>query len=109
MTLKQKRMAKLVESGRTLGEIMVKAGYSPNTAKAPTKVTKSKGWKVLMDEMLPDSKLLSVHEELLDSTQPQIRLGAVGLGYKVKGKLQPEAVNNFNVSEMSVQFREKTE
>lgn len=109
ITIRQKRFLKLVGKSRTEGEAMIKAGYAPNTAIKPSQVKKSKGWKQLLDQYLPDEKLLGVHDELLDSKQDQIRLGAVGLGYKVKGKLAPETVNtaNFNVGEMSVQFREK--
>lgn len=40
----------IVENGRNKGQALVKAGYSPNTAKAPTKVTESKGFK---EEMKP--------------------------------------------------------
>jgi hypothetical protein len=93
MTIRQKRVAKLVENGRTMGEVMVQAGYSPNTAKAPTKLTKSKGWKELVEKHMPDEKLLKVHNELLASKQDQIRLGAVGLGYKVKGRMNDNTIN----------------
>jgi len=66
-TGKQKRAFKeLVENGRTKGDAMVKAGYSKNTAKAPTKMTNSKGWKELTEEYLPDKLLAKKHKELLE-------------------------------------------
>lgn len=108
MTIRQKKLARILGKNRTVQQDMIEAGYAPETARSqPKSVMKAKGWQALLEEKLPDSDLLGVHRELLDSKQDQIRLGAVGLGYKVKGKLQPEAVNNFNVGEMSVQFREK--
>ena len=119
-TPKQKRASKLVEEGRTLGEAMVKAGYSPNTAKAPTKLTRSKGWQKLMEKKLPDSKLLKIHNQALEATKiisshtepdyavPDIptRLKAVELGYKVKGRLGGKTIaQQFNVGgDMGVQF-----
>ena len=108
MTIRQKRRAKIIGKNSTVQAELLAAGYAPSTAKhQPPSTTKAKGWTKLLDQYLPDERLLGVHDELLDSPQDQIRLGAVGLGYKVKGKLQPEAVNTFNVGEMSVQFREK--
>lgn len=109
MTIKQKLAAKKVleNTGRPMGQIMEEVGYKPGSVKNPQQLTESKGWKELMDKYLPDDKILDVHDQLLDSKRDEIRLGAVGLGYKVKGKLQPEAVNTFNVGEMSVRFVER--
>jgi len=121
-TLKQKKASKLVEIGRTLGEVMVEAGYSPNTAKAPTKLTNSKGWIELMDKYLPDDEVLAEHQKGLHATKPigalviikkdgereviykdnegvievddtPTRLKAVELAYKVKGKMKEVSVN----------------
>lgn len=69
-TEKQKRAFKeLVENGSTKKEAMIKAGYSENTAKAPTKMTDSKGWENLMAEYLPDDLLSKVHNEGLEATK----------------------------------------
>lgn len=119
-TLRQMNAAKLVENGRKMGEVMVAAGYSPNTAKAPTKLTKSKAWPQLMEEKLPDEKLFEVHNQALEAvkihgslTEPDryvpdmpTRLKAVELGYKVKGRLKETNVNQFNVGEMNLEFTE---
>lgn len=68
-TGKQKRAFKeIVENGRNLGDAMVKAGYSKNTAKAPTKMTTTKGWEALMEKNLPDKILAKIHKQLLKST-----------------------------------------
>ena len=78
---------------------------------------KAKGWMKLMDKYIPDEKLLTKHEEALEAVKPigaqilidkdgetinkenegmievpdqVVRLKAVELGYRVKGKLRPE-------------------
>jgi len=66
-TLKQKKAFKMVERGSTMKEVMVGAGYSEKTAIAPTKLTKSKGWKELMDKFLPEKELGKKHRELLNA------------------------------------------
>ncbi len=122
-TLKQQRAAKLVVNGRSMKEAMIKAGYSENTAVAPTKLTKSKAWAELLEKELPDSKLLKVHNEGLEATKtvsavntgkdasaatadfidvPDIptRLRAVELGYRVKGKLN--VVGGVNINEAKI-------
>jgi hypothetical protein len=88
-------------------EVMEKAGYSPITATHPKKVTESKAWPILMEERLPDDKLLEVHNQGLEAvkihgslTEPDkyvpdipTRLKAVELGYKVKGRLNTTGIN----------------
>jgi hypothetical protein len=49
MTVKQAKAAKImVEKGRSVSAAMREAGYSPNTAVVPGKLTQSKGWKEAM-------------------------------------------------------------
>lgn len=68
-TLKQKLIvSKLVENGGNIGKAMVDVGYSPNTAKTPTKLTRSKGWQELMETAFPDEMLIKVHKELLEAS-----------------------------------------
>lgn len=118
MTLRQKKRGKILGKARTTKEELLAAGYSPEVARTqPKSVMKAKGWLKLLDEYLPDEDLLTVTKEALKADQydmigkphphHSVRLKAAEQGYKVKGKLQPETQNNFNVGEMSVQFREK--
>ena len=61
-TLKQRTAAKiLVESGGSIpiGEAMVQAGYSPETAKTPQKLTESDGFKEFV-HLLPDDKKIAL-------------------------------------------------
>lgn len=109
MTIKQTLTAqKVLESNgmKPVSEAMLEAGYPPSTAKNPQQLTKSKGWKELMDKYLPDDKLLKKHDEALEATKwndftgereedHQVRLKAVELGYKLKKKLGDTGVNIF--------------
>lgn len=122
-TIKQKAAVKkiLENTGMAVSTAMSEVGYAPTTAKNPIELTESKGWKELMDEYLPDKDLLNAPKEALNATKivishtepdkelpdHMIRLKASELGLKIKGKLMPEQMNQFNIGEMSVQFREK--
>lgn len=69
MTKKQKLAAsELVKNGGFVGEAMIAAGYSPNTAKTPTKLTRSKGWQELMDTAFPDEMITKIQRELLEAS-----------------------------------------
>lgn len=118
-TLRQKKASKLVENGRTMGEVMVEAGYSPITATHPTKLTESKGWQQLMDKYLPDDEILAVHKRALHATkihgsltEPDkevldipTQLKAVELGYKIKHKVGPETLQQVSVGgDMTLEF-----
>lgn len=110
-TMKQIRAVKrLVENGGNVSRAMIDAGYSPQTAKTPQKLTESKVFNDLLEEYLPDDKLLKTHKKALEATtlKPHLvdrddkgrpvydyvkeediptQLRAVELGYKVKRKL----------------------
>lgn len=111
-TMKQELAAKkmMEKVGKPIGQAMREAGYADNTADNPEHLTKSKGWRELMDKYLPDTKLAKVHAESLDANKVisaqvfpggkdgkpvndfievpdhQVRLKAVEVGYKVKDK-----------------------
>jgi hypothetical protein len=120
-TLKQKLAAqKVVENGGNIGKAMVGAGYSAATAKTPQKLTESKAWPALLEQYLPDVKLLDKHNEALEAKKvitshteldrvvPDMptRLKAVELGYKVKGRLRDATIaQQFNVGgKMELEF-----
>ena len=70
-TQKQKAAAKkILENAGNVSKTMIEVGYAPSTAKNPMELTKSKGWKELMEEYLPDTLLAEKHNELL--TVPKI-------------------------------------
>ena len=69
-TIKQKQAVKaLVGNGGNVTQAMLEAGYSPNTANTPQKLTNSDGWKELMGTLLSDEDLIEKHKELLNSTR----------------------------------------
>ena len=108
-TMRQKRAAKILAGnvGKSVGQAMREAGYSEVTADTPSKLTKSKSWKELMDEFLPKDKVARVHAELLDAEDIVIikhkgkiirervpdnstRKGAVDMSYKLRGEYAPD-------------------
>jgi phage terminase small subunit len=116
-TIKQKEAIKnVVGNGGNVTKAMLDAGYSPNTANTPGKLTNSKPWKELVEVHLKDDLLLQKHEEALEATKwndftgereedHTTRLKAVELGYKLKKRLGPEVMQQFNVGgEMTLEF-----
>lgn len=71
--LRQKKLLEKVGSGKTITQAAKEVGYSENYAKSGN-ITKSKSWKQLLDEYLPESKLLKVHDQQLNSYKLQSML-----------------------------------
>jgi len=102
-TLKQEKAFKerLADNGRNMGEIIKSAGYSDAVAKAPTKLTKSKGWKYLMDKYFPEDDLAEKHKYLLDKKRKEeIQIKALDMGYKLRNKYP--VANNINAIQINV-------
>lgn len=118
MTLRQQTaFKKILESNgkKSVSKAMLEAGYPPTTAKNPQQLTNSKGWQETMEKYLPDDKLLKKHEEALEAKKwndftgereedHTTRLRAVELGYKLKRRLGPEILQQFNSEKMDIQF-----
>lgn len=68
-TAKQKLVAQKVAKGASVSSAMREVGYSKTTAQHPSKVTRSKGFKELLEKYLPESKLLDHHDKLLNLKQ----------------------------------------
>ena len=68
MTSKQQVVARdlLENTGKPVSKAMLDAGYAPTSAKNPQQLTKSKSWQKLMQEYLPDEKLIEKHKKLLE-------------------------------------------
>ncbi len=114
--MRQRKAAKaVVENGGIISTAMVEAGYSPNTAKTPQKLTESIGWHELMDQYLPDSLLAKKHKELLtvpkkvrhfkkgelEDEYEELDSNAISKGldmaYKLKGSYAAEKKVNLNI------------
>lgn len=82
---------KMVENGGNVSMAMRDAGYSEKTAKTPTKLTKSKGFKELIEENLPDDYLICMlKQELETSTNKKHYLE---MAFKLKGKFHQTEID----------------
>lgn len=106
--------AKVLEKGMSVSAAMREVGYSHETAKVPTKLTRSKGWKELMNKHFPDSKLAALHKKLLEKKETIVlsdgaqngshiewtgqphtdALKALETAYKLKGRYSEEALGD---------------
>lgn len=109
-TIKQKlAVKKIIENHRSVSAAMRDAGYKNTTATVPKNLTKSKGFNELVEEYLPDEKLLKAPNEALEATKwndftgereqdHTTRLKASELGLKIKGRLQPDGQINQQIN-----------
>lgn len=117
-TFLQKKLITLISENiskkgkKTMGQLLIEAGYSKSVSESPQRVTESKSWKDLLEEYLPDNDLMVAHKKLLNK-QEYIAIGkkgereviptgeidpqAVGKGldmaYKLKGRYAPEKID----------------
>jgi phage terminase small subunit len=92
MTYKQREAAKnIVENGGNIGKAMRDAGYSEKTARTPSKLTESKGFRELIDEEISDEYLIKLLKEELEYSQN--RKPYLEMAFKLKGKLNPKNDN----------------
>ena len=110
MTQRQVRaINNVVETGATVTQAMLKAGYPRTTVNNPKVLTESKYWKQIMNQYLPDHKLFKKHEEALDATKwndftgereadHSIRLKAVDMAYKLKGRGVDSSTSNTQIN-----------
>lgn len=79
-------LEKLVENGGNVSKAMIEAGYSPNTAKTPSKLTNSDGYAELMESYLPDDMLLRALADDIEKKEGN-RKAELELAFKLKGKM----------------------
>ena len=111
-TIKHKTAFREVLKGTTLTKAMKIANYAPSTVKTTGKLTRTKGWKELIEKELPDGLLAERHRELLNKrevnlirkkgdtgeeifevlNQPETQATskALDMAYKIKGSYAPE-------------------
>ena len=99
-TLKQKKAFEifkevLVDTGRkplkmTKGQLMIKAGYSPETAKAPSKLFDSKSWEVFL-QSIDEKPIVEKWKEWAMSTKDKrVALQAGENIMKLKGRFKEQ-------------------
>lgn len=85
-TIKQIRAAKnLVEQGGNVGKAMIRAGYTPKTAKTPKKLTESQGFKEIADSigLTPNFVMKALKEDI--EGKPRRRKPELELASKILG------------------------
>lgn len=94
-TTKQKKaLDKMVENGGVASRAMIDAGYSELTAKTPSKLTESKGFKELLKENgLTEEFITKALVEDIEN-KPGKRFMELGLGAEILGMKKKEATNN---------------
>lgn len=87
-TVKQKKaLNKIVENGGNVSKAMRDVGYSPATAENPSKLTESKGFMELMDELgLTDNLIVNALVEDINM-KPQNRTQELTLAVKMRGRM----------------------
>ena len=101
MTLKQKRLVKNIGKARTITEAMINSGYAASTAHQQKSVLKRIGFEEGLEQYFPNEKVFQTHQDALNATRIHgtndnfieipdygIRLKAVELVYRAKGKLK---------------------
>ncbi len=70
-TVKQRKTAAILmesKGKKSVSQAMREAGYPATTAKNPQQLTRSKSWEALIEDYLPEEKLLKPHREQLKAT-----------------------------------------
>lgn len=121
----QLAVEKMLENQGNVSKAMREAGYSEAMAKNPQTLTKSEGFRELLEQKLPDSLLLKTHLEGLEANKIVSARAKTARGepidadedtddfievpdhptrhkyletaYKIKGKMTGEAASVFNV------------
>lgn len=79
-------MELVAENGGNISKAMRDAGYSPQTAKTPQKLTQSASWQELMEAYLPDDMLLRALSDDIEKKEGN-RTAELTLAVKMKGRL----------------------
>ena len=90
-TIKQRKaLAKMVENGGIASRAMIDVGYSPATASDPSKLTRSKGFLELCEEVgLTDDFLTRALVSDI-TNKPKNRKPELELGFKIRGRMNIE-------------------
>lgn len=88
-----------------ISKSMREAGFSTATSKNPGFLTKSRGWKQMLDKYVSENLLAQTHNNALKANKLFVidkekhyepdhdaRIRALDLGYKLRGKYAPEQI-----------------
>jgi len=93
--LAAKKIAENLKSDKPIykGKVLEKVGYSAGIAKSPSRVLESKGFKEILDKLLPNDRLAKKHKQLLEDEKSEIQIKALDMAYKVKGHYAEEKLD----------------
>ena len=98
-TLRQQKLAKkiLENDGKPiLSKAMKEVGYSDAYPKNPHMLVKTASWQELLDELIPNQKLVKRLSKLVNNKSDAIALRALDIAFKLKGKYKTEAIKEEN-------------
>lgn len=103
VSAKQKKAVDIaVENGGNMSQAMIRAGYSPNTAKTPQKLTESRGFAELMEEAgITDSLMLKTLKEGLTAEKVVV----VGNAESAFADVQPDHQNRHKFLETAIKLK----
>lgn len=107
--MKKLAVAMVAKGSKSLAQEMKKVGYSENTARAPSKITRSQSWQALMDQYLPQDLIARKHSELLEAEDVvfiprgkkilekrrpdhMARRAGIEMAHKLRGNFAPEKI-----------------
>jgi hypothetical protein len=79
-----------------LGKILRDAGYSQSVSESPTVVTNTKSWKELMDEYIPEYKILKRLNQILEKGKDENSTKAIDIATKMRGRYAPSKIELTN-------------
>ena len=106
-TAKQKKLAELVivnnrkEGGEveSIGNLMIKAGYTPISATHPENITKGEAFIALLDEYLPETDVLEAHKGLIKAgTITNMAADSNLTDAEIRGQFYEQGIKVINIS-----------
>lgn len=94
ITQRQKRLVhKISENlGKSMGDAMREVGYSEEYANNPQQLTRTKGWKDLSEQLLPDANLLQRLKRIINNKNDNIAIKGLDTGFKIRDKYAPQKI-----------------
>lgn len=80
------------QAGLSKKDAALAAGYSLSTANSAVNIERTDEYQSIVDNYLPDDKLLKKHQEFLDSESEHIGVKALDMAYKLKNKYGKDGV-----------------
>lgn len=74
-------------SNKSKKQILREAGYSESVTTTPGKVMETDSFQLLLQEHLPEKKVVKRHQELVDTQDERVAIQAVKLAHQLRGRL----------------------